>query len=149
VARLAAGKEFPDAAGRSLKVVKVVREKGSLTLEVQVKGPGSAGAFRVVRGPKGVLVMRNGQREGALRLALRDAAGKTWQPEAHREVYAPNRGAGGLVVSVRATFRLKPGQAGPLHLLCTGPRPVVIDIPFTLRDVPLSAPLPPPTPRAD
>jgi hypothetical protein len=145
--QLAQGKEFTDANGRSLKVLKFARDNESLTLEVQVKAQSGAGggAFHVVRDRKGVLVMRGGRRDAVVGLALQDSAGTTWQPEANRQGYLPSPAGGGLLANAAVRFRLKPGQLAPVRLICSGPRPLVIDLPFTLRGVPLS----PPAPAAD
>jgi hypothetical protein len=43
------------------------------------------------------------------------------------------------------TFALKAGQAAPDRLICSGPVATLIEVPFTLRDVPLAAaPVTPP-----
>src|SRR5262249_17348902 len=54
-AHLTKGQELTDAAGRAVKVLKVVRSREALSLEIQIRQQGTgAGAFQVVRGPKGV-----------------------------------------------------------------------------------------------
>jgi hypothetical protein len=138
----AEGKTFEGDQGRSLKVLKVRRAGGALTLRVQVRpnGLGTAGItpFQVVRTPRGRLVMRGQQGEPLIAFTLEDREGTTIRPEASRRTLLPNRG-GGLLLEYEVTFALKAGAAAPGRLVCRGPRLTALDIPFTLQDVPLTA----------
>jgi hypothetical protein len=139
----AEGTTIAGAPGQSLKVLKVTRTAAALKLQVQLKRDGSAGTtFQVTKTPKGALVMRGRQSSLPIRFALHTASGAVVQPQSSRQTYLPNRGAGGLVMEFQLTFALKPGQPVPDRLVCSGPVPTLLEVPFTLRDVPLSAAAP-------
>jgi hypothetical protein len=136
----AEGKTIGGAPGQSLKVLKITHTAEALRLQVQLIRNGSAGTtFQVTKTPKGALVMRGGQSGPPIRFALHDTSGAVLPPQTSWQTYLPKRGAGGLVVEFQFSFALKPGQPLPDRLVCRGPVPTLLEVPFTLRDVPLSA----------
>jgi hypothetical protein len=136
----AEGKTIDGARGQSVKILKVARAAESLRLHVQLKGHGNGGTmFQVTRTPKGTLVMRGALGRPPVRFTLQDAGGSVLPPLSSRQAYLPKRGAGGLVMEFQLTFALRPGQPLPDRLVCSGPVPSLLEVPFTLRDVPLSA----------
>jgi hypothetical protein len=136
----AEGKTIEGTQGQSLKILKATRTAESLRLHVRLKRLGSGGTvFQVTRTPKGTLVMRGGQNGPPFGFALQDAGGSLLPLLTSRQLYLPNHGGGGLVMEFQLTFALKSGQPLPERLVCRGPVPTLLEVPFTLRDVPLSA----------
>ncbi len=136
----AEGKVFTGEHGWSLKVLQVSRTAEALTLRVRVSatGAGAAGVpLQVVRTPKGQLILRGRQRDALVGFALEDAEGNPVRPLTSRRTAVPNPG-GGLLLDYEVAFPLRAGQAVPPRLVCRGQCLTALDIPFTLRDVPLT-----------
>jgi hypothetical protein len=135
----AAGQVVDGQEGRFVKVLRAARTGDTLELQVLLQPQGAAGTlpFQVVRDRRGILVMRRTGQESSATLALRDAAGNALTPRSSERTLTPNP-AGGLLVEFRQVYALPAGQKGPLRLSCSGARAVAVDIPFTLRDVPIS-----------
>jgi hypothetical protein len=86
------------------------------------------------------------QRDPLVGFALEDMEGAPVRPLTSRRTSVPNRG-GGLLLVYEVTFPLRAGQPVPGRLVCRGPRLTALDIPFTLRDVPLTTRGTPALPR--
>jgi hypothetical protein len=141
----AEGKTFDGTRGQSLEVLQAQRADDTLRLRVRLRAHGGDLTFHVARTRKGSLVMRGGQGRTLIGFVLQGMDGATLRPQACEQAYFPNRGVGGLRMEFQLTFALKAGQAVPDRLICNGPVPTLIEVPFTLRDVPLAAaPITPP-----
>lgn len=120
--------------GVQLRVVEMTREPGEgLKLRIQIEYPqpeNQAGMWWGMRRWGGW----HGQVEGGLPdLVLYDANGHLV-----RQVAAENLDDGtGGPMDYRVTFQPAPGQAEPAKLVWQGRRTATVDVPFTLRDVPL------------
>ncbi len=144
----AAGKTVSGQLGGSLKVYEVQRDKdGNVLVRVDLVPPqpeesvdalaAMAGAARVRMNVRLRLAMggdldpRVALRAEFKTLTLVDAAGKPFSPAEVKS--APTRpGEGTLLL-----FRRAPDQKEPARLVYHGPREVVVEVPFTLEDVPL------------
>jgi len=81
--------------------------------------------------------------ESMATLSLHDGTGATVKPQRSERKLTPNP-QGGLLIDFHQVYMVKANQLGPLWLTCRGPELLAVDIPFTLRDVPISpAALPP------
>jgi hypothetical protein len=146
-----AGQKIEGVQGRFVQILQIARNGDTLELRAQIQPQGTdvAGAvpFRVVRSRNGLIMRKTGE-ESMVVLSLHDAAGATVKPLRSERKLTPNP-QGGLLIEFHQVYPVTKGQAGPLWLSCRGPRALVVDIPFTLRDVPISpaalpARLPPP-----
>jgi hypothetical protein len=143
---LAVGQTFKGPDGESLKVVEAGRQPdGLMRLRIQVEGPIQGqvilgrGGFRVNR----VVVMNGGGRIGVNRewdggsstLSLLDATGKSVPLVRAESNLVPS----GTSVAQEHQLSYQPAavQSEPAALVYRGRRTVVLDIPFTLKDVPL------------
>jgi len=73
-------------------------------------------------------------------LDLLDATGAVLKPLKRERTLTPNpqpRG-GGLLLEFTLVYALAPGAPEPSRLVWTGARPTLLDVPFALRDVPVS-----------
>lgn len=136
-----AGKEFKAADGTTVCVNTVERKNGTLTLTLHVRGPEPGGAGRVVRvrrAKDGTLVFdRTADGLSAALFDLTDGQGLSLKSLRREESVTvdPN---GQLSLEVTLTFPCD--KAGdPCTLTFTAPRPLAVDVPFTLRNVPLIA----------
>jgi hypothetical protein len=140
----AEGKTFHGKGGPMLKVTRVARDGTRLTLHVQAQprtADGGGGTpFQVVRDPKGRLLMQGSGVGAASDLDLLDAAGTVLKPLKRERTLTPNPQprAGGLLLEFTLVYALAPGAPEPSRLVWTGPRATLLDVPFTLRQVPVS-----------
>ena len=136
----AAGRSFRGRDGTLLKLQDARREENGrikLRLELQMPSPLTLGglAFRNlqrVAPPGGRMAVRS--ELPALPLALLDAAER---PIPLVAVESSAMNALGLAQDLSLTFAPRTGQAEPARLVYSGARSVVLDIPFTLKNVPL------------
>ncbi len=151
----AEGKTVRDSAGRYAQVMQISREGEAVEVRVQMQPQGTdgaAGGFQVVRNRKGVVWMRGSDREALAEMALLDAKGNVLARTTRRAL-VPNP-KGGLLLEFVLRYTPAAGAPGPSRLVCSGPVAVAVDVPFTLRDVPIahealpSAPLSPDNPYA-
>jgi hypothetical protein len=141
----AAGKTFKSADGRSLKVVDAQWQGTQLRLHVILEGPNVVGmngqVLRVVRGKRGGMTIVSGESDGT-ELTLLDAAGNVLKMQKGEPNYLP-RDDGGVSVEYRLFCQVNAGKGEPAKLVYSGTRPVLLEVPFTLRDVPVSLVQPP------
>jgi hypothetical protein len=141
----AAGQSFKGDDGSSLKVIEVLCEnEGQVKLRVEVA---PAPRDLVVDGlPARILLMNRGLRRGpvqttfippvvcAEQLSLLDGRGR---PIPLAERVPPELDGTGKAWEFNLVYRAGPGQGGPSRLVYTGRRSVTLEVPFTLKDVPL------------
>jgi hypothetical protein len=136
----AAGQTVKTTAGGSLKVVECARDEGGLVrLRAQLDLPGR-GMFvgRVMRFNRRVMVFNgNGDAVGPTptNLTLVDAKGQPLALVRAEQRVVGN--AGGWAQEFSLTYSPHQGQGDPAKLVYTGPRTVTLEVPFTLKDVPL------------
>jgi hypothetical protein len=145
----AAGKTAKGPTGGSLTVHEVARQDdGQIKVRVELEPPTDpntnganifGGGAIQIRGQG--IVMINGVRIGGnsggdLGLSLVDAKCEKFL---HSNTLATQLRVNNNVVTHEATllFKPQPGQGEPAKLVYTTTRPVIIEIPFTLKDVPL------------
>jgi hypothetical protein len=124
-----------------VRVLRAQHSNAKLELRLQVRAPGEAPGrlpFQVVRARPGVLVMRGLDQGGKATVALRDASGGVLKPRSARESLCPNPNGGGLLQEFDLVYTLTAGAPAPRRLVVSGPQSAPVDIPFTLRDVPIS-----------
>jgi hypothetical protein len=135
----AEGQTIKGTAGSSIKVVEVSHKKNEVKLRVRVKPPPD-GTDRTPQ-PFGQTILINGRPVGggneesltAANFALLDKKGRPFQV-----VRALDTGLGlGSVQELELTYRPQVGQTEPVQLVFRGRRTAVIDVPFTLKNVPL------------
>jgi hypothetical protein len=137
----AKGKLFKGVKDSSVKVLDVTRkEDGEVRLRLLVESPAAAmGNGSSV--PANVQIFVNGEQLGqkktealsAANFALLDEAGK-----ACKIVKAVNTGVkAGAAQEVELTYQPEPGQKPAARFIYTGRRTSLIEVPFTLKDVPL------------
>lgn len=133
------GTTVRDDSGRFATVLRVTRDAGAIEVCVRVQPQGGQGAagFQVVRNRKGVLWVRGTDRSPLAEMALLDAKGNVLARTTKRALI-PNPN-GGLLLEFVVRCPLTPGAPEPARLVCSGPVVVSLDVPFTLRDVPVSA----------
>ncbi|MCI0462228.1 MAG: hypothetical protein L0Z62_35190 [Gemmataceae bacterium] len=135
----AEGKTVRDNAGRYGQVMQVSRDGAALEVRVQMQPQGTdgaAGGFQVVRNRKGVVWMRGSSREALAEMALADAKGNVLARTSRRAL-VPNP-KGGLLLEFMLRYTPTAGAQPPSRLVCSGPATVAVDVPFTLRDVPIA-----------
>jgi hypothetical protein len=139
----ASGKSFSTPQGESLQVVSADRQTdGQVVLRLDTTSPlGNAiagiqianGVIRIRRGPNGPW-----ERAGIdpANLHLLDAGGRKFQGA---QVSAQGTSFAGRAITQQwsLTYRPEKGQGAPARLVYIGVLPVVVDVPFTLRNVPL------------
>jgi hypothetical protein len=139
----AAGQTARSPHGGSLKVVEVKRlANRRIMLRAQLENLG--GNFS---GPPGMVVMVGGVGGGAAFLdqpgfvgpgilSLQDAKGQAFRlAGVDHHTMRPN--GNGFTQESSFTFQPQRGQWEPAQLVFSGSRTVVLDVPFTLKDVPL------------
>jgi hypothetical protein len=143
------GKTIQGEDGALLKVLDIARQENGdikvrLQLEHHLQGVGGMNRRMVMRGNRILLrngvVMRGGlTREsgsaGEANLALLDAAGKRF--ELVDTGYTLVATGNGVAQEIHSIYRPHAGQGEPAQLVYTNRRTVAIEVPFTLKDVPL------------
>jgi hypothetical protein len=139
----AAGKKVENAESGSLTVVDVSRETdGIVRLRVQRENPTGTALFAGRRFRRAVVVV-NGQviDQGAgtnsESISLVDARGQSFQQVSSANTRTDIGGNGLWRQELVLTFKPQPGQGEPAKLHVNGRKTVAIEVPFTLRDVPL------------
>jgi hypothetical protein len=149
----ATGKTYQGAEGENLRVVDVNGQtNGQVRLRVQLdvplfQGGGAAGAIamngavlranRVVfngRPFRGAVAQDLNEADGLV-WTVRDAQGREFKGTPTGQDLAA--GANGLATQWQLSFQLGKDHAEPLQLICSGRRTALVEIPFTLKDVPL------------
>lgn len=140
----AAGKTAQGPDGSFVKVLDAQRlGDGRVQVKVQVRAPenrGGLGPF-VARGMRRLVVMNRGGGidPGTTGLALLGPKGETFRA-ARAEGQAPALGIDpGGVREYTVTFQAE-GTVEPARLVYSGRRSVLIEVPFTLKDIPLAPP---------
>jgi hypothetical protein len=137
---------FKGPDGSFLKVVEVSRmDHGQLKLRVQVRPPpmgmngmqmfGGGGRVFVQRFNGRMAVMAMQEASGLQNLTLQDAKGQNFQLANIDETPAPN--ANGANLEYHLVFQPRSGMGEASKFVYSGQRLVTIEIPFTLKDVPL------------
>src|SRR5262245_2252650 len=137
----AAGKPVAGAGGSSLKVLEIAREDdGEVRLRLLVDSP-PRGLDDKSALPSNLVMMVNGRTVGAgndeplsaLNFALLDDRGRPFQA-----VKAVNTGKrSGTARELELSYQPEGGAGPPARFVYTGRRSVLLDVPFTLKDVPL------------
>ncbi|HEV3263583.1 MAG TPA: hypothetical protein VG013_42500 [Gemmataceae bacterium] len=132
-----AGRTFKGPDGHAVKVIDAKRQaNGRVRLQVRVDARtqnfgGMPGGF-VVMGGGGMMV--DSAVAGPGNLALQDARGRALRlVKVEGQNWLPN--PGGTSVEWTLVYQLPRSQAEPVKLIYTGTRTLVIDVPFTLKDV--------------
>jgi hypothetical protein len=139
----AAGQDFAGRDGSAVKVLNVQRQGEHLLVRLQVRSPSAApvagGGVRVVKAKNRVLIIDGPPPPSATgQFTVTVAKGVAVSPvESGQWVVENNQG--GLDLQYQLKFHLPDQCAGPVELRYSGPRLLMVDIPFTLRDVPLVA----------
>jgi hypothetical protein len=143
----AKGKVVMGPDGASVSVVEATQgPDGQIDLRLEVKSPAISaangavfvrgGRVRFVQVGAGRMIVDAAKRSsGPSAFALVDAAGKKLEPKE-----SENRSIlkdGDLTQEYRLRFPAQKGQGEAATLIYTGPRNTVIDIPFTLRNIPV------------
>jgi hypothetical protein len=135
-----AGRTFEGAAGGSVKVVEVSRlEEGAIKLRLHVEAPPRS-IDDGLTVPSNMVMIVNGRRVGgdeeplsAANFALLDAKG---QPlEAVKAITSGRRA--GAARELELTYQPAEGQGDPARFVYTGRRSAIVDVPFTLKQIPL------------
>jgi hypothetical protein len=137
---------FKGPDGSFLKVVEVSRmDHGQLKLRVQVRPPpmgmngmqmfGGGGRVFVQRFNGRMAVMAMQEASGLQNLTLQDAKGQNFQLANIDETPAPN--GNGANLEYHLVFQPRAGMGEASKFAYSGQRLVTIEIPFTLKDVPL------------
>jgi hypothetical protein len=136
----AAGRTFVGEDGESLRLMEVNRRSnGDVNLRVELTDVSPASAFWVMRG--GVMRPNRLLRRGLAamdnptpaNLLLQDAAGQTLPPRHRAEEMVIN----GNSLARAITLEYHSGLSDARKLVYSGRRMIIIEIPFTLTDVPL------------
>jgi hypothetical protein len=135
-----AGRTFVGDEGESLKVMEATRNPdGDVSLRIELADPSSsANALLAMRGGvmgrgrfrRGLAVMES---LPAANLVLYDAAGQVLPPQNRDDGTTFNGNMPARVI----TLRYHCGVSEPGKLVYSGRRTIIIEIPFTLKDVPL------------
>jgi hypothetical protein len=137
----AAGKVFKTKDGTTLKLLEVAENDQSLGVLCQVcSGPDAvkAGAgVRVFKDANGVLNIIHAPASRSDPFALAANQGEAIHPSRCETTLVEN-GMRGLEVQYRLHFARPNMAATGLRLIYSVPRPVMADVPFVLRDVPLA-----------
>jgi hypothetical protein len=135
----AAGKTVKIAQGGHVKVVEVAHKDGEVRLKLNVESPPTS-LDDGVKPPINATVIINGEEVGkrknplsARSFTLLDGKGKPFTI-----AKATDTGVRvGLASEVELIFRPDDGQGTPASFLYQGRRTALVEVPFTLRDVPL------------
>jgi hypothetical protein len=136
----AAGHTFDGAAGGSVKVVEVSRqEEGTIKLRLHVETPPRSLEDGLTV-PSNMVMIVNGRRVGgdeepltAANFALLDAQGHPF--EVVKAITTGRRA--GVARELELTYQPAEGQGDPVRFVYTGRRSALVDVPFTLKHVPL------------
>jgi hypothetical protein len=139
-----AGKSFTGRDGSTLRIIDVVRERdGTVRIEVEHHGPVAEDLLELVnpanfRGAFNQMIWRvRADDDGGLtpQLELHDDAGRTFDVGRYNErsSFDGNRSR----YSATLHFVPRDGTGEPARLQLRGRRTVVVEMPFTLRHVPL------------
>jgi hypothetical protein len=137
------GKTVRTKEGSDLKVVEARRDfAGQIRLQCELPGWfGRWGNEPVInrRARMGRMVMVNtvtaGQPVGTMSWAVQDAQGRRLSLTRMETQF--NQRDHELVQENYLTFHTLQGQEGPFKLILTGQRLVILDVPFTLKDIPV------------
>jgi hypothetical protein len=139
----ATGQTIKGLEGMSLKVIEAGRQaSGNLELKLRLEGPseviGLAGARRIMR--RNRVMMRNGliNESGAAGdslLALLDGKGQSLQMELTESNWHIDGTR--VVQEIHAVSRRPSGEAEAVKFIYSSRRNLTIEVPFTLKDVPL------------
>jgi hypothetical protein len=135
----AAGKTTKSSHGDSLQVLEVEQQaNGQRRLHIQLESSADAFAVgnRLAMIGGGVLIGEPPLQAGPGNLSLQDATG---QPFQLAKVLNDSIAANGnrFIQNLTLTYQPQKGQGEAARLVFTGTRAVIIEVPFTLRDVPL------------
>jgi len=130
--------------GESLKVVEAKRQaNGDVEVRIELHDASAANALWVVR-RGGVLGPNRGGRGGRGRplavdgppanLVLQDAQGHVFAERSRGEIINSNM----LLREISLTYEGGGGLGEPQKLIYSGQRTIMLEVPFTLKDVPLS-----------
>jgi hypothetical protein len=138
-----AGKSFKGTDGTVLKVAEASRVEGDhIRLKLRLEGSPDlanlAGNRRIFRG--GRLVMRPGGLRGGTNnsdahIALLDAEGKSFLVSESESTW--EAGANGIVQEIDTVYYPRAGQGDAAKVVYSNRRIVTVEVPFTLKDVPL------------
>ena len=143
----AAGQTVKGSDGKSIKILEIeTHANGTVAVNFRLEDPsGLRGVMamnrRVVMRANGVVMRRAlaGIEDSTSQVdsgfALQDANGQSFQMGGRNDNLTVNGNA--LVWEIHMTFRPRDGQAEPAKFLYTVRPWVVIEVPFTLKDVPL------------
>jgi hypothetical protein len=137
----AGGRTVKTTAGGHLKVIECIQEESGLVrlrVQVDLMGHGMVFAGGRMRFNRRVMVFNGngGMSDGSVpNLALVDAKGQRHQQVRTEQQLVAN--ANGWAQEYRLTYSPQQGQGDPAKLVYTGPRTVTLEVPFTLKDVPL------------
>jgi len=134
--RDATGRSFPCAGGGSLRVRAVVDEgdgmwRVELDAEAEASNPVRLAVIPVKSSPGRVLVS---EKEGTCPFTARDAAGARVRLATGHYFASPD----GDIRSYTLYFQAARDQGDPVRLEFVGPRTALVEVPFVLRDVPLT-----------
>jgi hypothetical protein len=136
----AAGKTIDGVGGSSFKVVEITKDdSGLVKVRAQVEPPASELSDGTAMSFGGTIII-NGRMIGGATTPLL-APGYTMLDEKGQAYQLldteTSQVRAGAPREVRLSFLQKKGQGEPAKLLFTGRRGMVVDVPFTLKDVPL------------
>ncbi|HEV3260093.1 MAG TPA: hypothetical protein VG013_24765 [Gemmataceae bacterium] len=139
-----AKKDVKDNDGDSLKVLDVDCQKdGMVKLHVQLTSSSGNGMWngnrvifrrRLIRGGGGRVIVQE-ESSGGSSLALKDAKGRDLKL-VNTQYVQIMRAFNGFTQEVELTYQAHKGQ-DPAKFVYSGPRTVIVDVPFTLKNVPL------------
>jgi hypothetical protein len=140
----AAGRTVKGEGDGSFKVIEVVRTGQQLRVRVQIDGPSNLAVVRQMRAQRvrqGFVEFRGDLGGNDPNLALVDAKNQTLSParlDRTNVLGADNRGQPRLTLECQATFHLPADGPAPQRLVYSARKMVLVTMPFTLRDVPLT-----------
>ena len=140
------GRTIKGSDGASLKVIEAHRQaNGQIKLQVQLTtSQGLAlGLPRFNRGGRvfraaggGIMVMEDGGGAGSSALVLQDPQGKKFQLVSNN-ILSIAQNFNVITQEVQLTYQPQKEQGEAAQLVLNGTRTVVVEVPFTLKDVPL------------
>ena len=138
-------KEVKNRDGDSLKVLGVDRqEDGLVKVHIQLTSASGYAMWNGTRNVRRRLVRRGGvvvvtvteERSGGSALALKDVKGQELKLVS-TENLRMMRGVNAFMEDVELVYQSQKGQGAPAKFVYSGPRTVIVDVPFTLKNVPL------------